>query len=107
MVVEYSRCSEGFDPGFRYEGLEDPSRFSSEKVNYSDLFKRCCRVLDDFDKVPTLPMLFSAANPPENTWVSSRQYYSSTFPVCFLQLFDVIIVPGKLQGVVLYVSISS
>jgi len=26
--------------GFRYEGLEDPSRFSSEKIDFADLFKR-------------------------------------------------------------------
>ena len=59
-------------PGFRYEGLEDPSRFSPEKINHSDLFKRCWKVLDDFDQAPTLPLLFSAANPPANGWVSSR-----------------------------------
>jgi hypothetical protein len=54
-------------PGFKYEGLEDPSRFYPEKINYSDLFKRCCKLLDDFDKVPAFPMLFNAANLPENT----------------------------------------
>ena len=70
-------------PGFRYEGLEDPSRFSSEKIDFADLFKRCCKVLDDFEKSPALPRLFSAANPPENAWVSTRLLYSSTFLFAF------------------------
>ena len=59
-------------PGFRYEGLEDPSRFTPEKIHVYDLFNRCCKVLNDFEKVPVLPSLFSASNPPGNTWVSSR-----------------------------------
>jgi hypothetical protein len=59
-------------PGFRYEGLDDPSRFSSEKINQFELLKRCCKVLDGFDMSPKFPKLFCAANPLENTWVSSR-----------------------------------
>lgn len=59
-------------PGFRYEGLEDPSRFSPEKIHQSELLKRCCKVLDGFDKSLTLPVLFCAANPPERAWVSIR-----------------------------------
>ena len=59
-------------PGIRYEGPEDPSRFSPEKINASDLFKRCCKVLDDFEKIPILPTLFSIRNTPEGTWVSSQ-----------------------------------
>jgi hypothetical protein len=58
--------------GFRYEGTDDPSRFSLVKINASDLFKRFCKVLNDFENVPILPTLFSIRNPPEGTWVSSR-----------------------------------
>ena len=59
-------------PGFRYEGLEDPSRFSPEKIHQSELLKRCCKVLDGFDKSLTLPVLLCAANPPKRDWVSIR-----------------------------------
>ena len=59
-------------PGSKYEGLEDPPRFSPKKIHQSELLKRCYKVLDGFDKSLTLPMLFCAANPPENAWVSSR-----------------------------------
>ena len=59
-------------PGFRYERLEDPSRFTLEKIHYAHLFNRCYKVLDDLEKVPALPSLFSAANHPENAWESSR-----------------------------------
>jgi hypothetical protein len=45
------------NPGFRYEGQDDPSRFSPEKINASDLFKRCCKVLHEFEKVPIPPTL--------------------------------------------------
>jgi len=78
-------------PGFRYEGLEDPSRFSPEKIHQSELLKRCCKVLDGFDKSLTLPMLFCAANPPENAWVSSRSSYLSTSFFVFFQIFDMIL----------------
>ena len=78
-------------PGFKYEGLEDPSRFTLEKINHADLFKRCCKVLDDFEKVPALPPLFSAANLLENAWVSSRSSYLSTSFFVFFQIFDMIL----------------
>jgi hypothetical protein len=87
--------------------MEDPSRFSPEKINHADLFNRCCKVLNDFEKAPAFLPLFSAANPPKNAWVSSRQYCSSTFLVSFPQLFDIIFFAGELQGVVLYATTSS
>jgi len=35
----------------------------------SEVVKRCCKVLDNFDKSPKLPTLFWAQNSPENAWV--------------------------------------
>ena len=57
-------------PAFRYEGTKDPTRLSPEAMDYSEAIKRCCKLLDNFDKSLKLPTLFSAVNPPENTWVS-------------------------------------
>jgi len=54
-------------PAFRYEGTKDPTRMSPEPMAQSEVIKRCCKVLDNFDKSLALPTLFSAQNPPENT----------------------------------------
>ena len=62
-------------PAFRYEGTKDPTRLSAEPMSHSKVVKRCCKVLDDFDKSLVLPALFSAVNPPESTWVRIRKYY--------------------------------
>jgi len=56
-------------PAFRYEGTQDPTRMSPEPIAQSEVVKRCCKVLDNFDKSLKLPMLFWAQNPPENAWV--------------------------------------
>ena len=59
-------------PGFRYEGPDDPSRFSPEKLTQAEVFKRTCRVLDDVDKLPLIPTtLFNDRHPPEEAWVST------------------------------------
>ena len=55
---------------FIYEGTKDPTRLSPKAMAYSEAIKRCCKLLDNFDKSLKLPTLFSAVNPPENTWVS-------------------------------------
>ena len=52
-------------PAFRYEGTKDPSRFSPELMPLSDLIRRCCKVLDNFDKKLILPSLLWPGNPPE------------------------------------------
>ena len=57
-------------PAFRYEGTKDPTRLSPEAMAYSKAIKRCCKLLDNFDKSLKLPTLFMAVNPPEDTWVS-------------------------------------
>ena len=51
-------------PAFRYEGTKDPSRLSPEPMPLSDLIKRCCKVLNNFDEKLILPVLFWAGNPP-------------------------------------------
>jgi len=53
-------------PSFRYEGIEDATRMSPEPIAHSDVIRRCCKVLDNFDKSLRLPILFWAKNPPEN-----------------------------------------
>ena len=54
---------------FRYEGLEDATRMSLEPMTESKVIRRCCKVLDNFDKSLKLPTLFWVNNPPENAWV--------------------------------------
>ena len=60
---------------FRYEGTKDPTRLSLEVMAHSVVVRRCCKVLDNFDKSLKLPALFSAASPPENTWVNIEKHY--------------------------------
>ena len=54
-------------PTVRYEGTKDPTRLSLEAMAHSEVIRRCCKVLDNFDKSLKLPAIFSAVNPPENT----------------------------------------
>ena len=61
-------------PAFRYEGTKDPSRFSPDPMAHSEVIKRCCKVLDNFDMSLILPVLFWAGNPPENFWVSFSKH---------------------------------
>ena len=61
-------------PAFRYEGTKDPTRLSLEAMAYSKAIRRCCKVLDNFDKSFKLPVLFWAANPPEKTRVSAKKH---------------------------------
>jgi len=65
-------------PAFRYEGTQDPTRMSPEPMTQSEVVKRCCKVLDNFDKSLKLPTLFWANNPPENAWVCGLKTMSST-----------------------------
>jgi hypothetical protein len=41
---------------------------------HSDVIRRYCKVLDNFDKSLKLPTLFWAKNPPENAWVSVEKH---------------------------------
>ena len=61
-------------PAFRYEGTKDPTRLSPKAMAYSKAIRRCCKVLDNFDKSLKLPVLFWAANPPEKTRVSAKKH---------------------------------
>ena len=65
-------------PAFRYEGKQDPTRMSPEPMSQSEVIKRCCKVLDNFDKSLMLPNLFWAQNPPENAWERVLKTMSST-----------------------------
>ena len=66
-------------PAFRYEGTQDSTRMSPKPMAQSELVKRCCKVLDNFDKSLILPTLFWAQNPPENAWVCILKTMSSTY----------------------------
>ena len=61
-------------PAFRYEGTKDPTRLSPEAIAHSKAVRRCCKVLDNFDKSLVLPALFSAVNPNEIIWVSVEKH---------------------------------
>ena len=63
---------------FRYEGTQDPTRMFPEAMAQSKVIKRCCKVLDNFNKPLTLPMLFWAQNPPEKAWVCILKTMLST-----------------------------
>ena len=60
---------------FRYEGKTDPIRFSPEPMAHSEVIKICCKVLDNFDKSLTLPVLFWAGKLPENSWASVGEHF--------------------------------
>jgi len=62
-------------PAFWYEGTKDPTRLSLEAMAHSEAIKRCCKVLNNFDKSLKLPALFSAANPHKKAWVSVEKHY--------------------------------
>ena len=55
------------NPAFRYEGTKDPTRLSPEAMAHSEVIRRCCKVLDNFDKSLVLPALFLVVNPLEKT----------------------------------------
>ena len=61
-------------PAFIYEGTKDPTWLSPEAMSHSEVVRRCCKVLDDFDKSLVLLSLFTAVNPPEKTWVSIEKH---------------------------------
>ena len=61
-------------PAFRYEGKNDPTRFSPKSMSCSEVVRRCCKLLNNFDESLILPALFWAGNPPENSWVSIFEY---------------------------------
>ncbi|XP_039808553.1 uncharacterized protein LOC120672296 [Panicum virgatum] len=42
---------------------------------HSKVIKRCCKVLDNFDRSLVLPPLFCAVNPPEKTWKNYKIWY--------------------------------
>ena len=61
-------------PTFRYEGVKDPTRLYPEAMSRAEVVKRCCKILDHLDNALVLPALFSAVNPPENTWVRVKKH---------------------------------
>jgi len=47
---------------------------SPEPMAESEVIRRCCKLLDNFDKSLKLPTLFYAKNPPENASVSVEKH---------------------------------
>ena len=74
---------------FRYEGTKDPTGLSPEAMAHSEVVRRFCKVLDNFDKSLKLPTLFWVKNPPENAWVSVEKHYR----VLVVKLFDPLMNP--------------
>ena len=50
--------------GFKYSGLEDPSRFSSEMIHPSEAMALLFSILEGVDSEPELPKLYCRKNPP-------------------------------------------
>ena len=61
-------------PVFRYEGVNDRTRFTLEPLTRAEVVRRCYKLLDNFDESLILPSLFWAGNPPEKSWVSIFEY---------------------------------
>ena len=51
--------------GFQYQGTADSSRYSEEEISDEEILSRVQRLLRDVKKVPFVPDMFSAANPPK------------------------------------------
>ena len=51
--------------GFQYRGIADSSRYSEEEISDGEILSRVQRLLRDVKKVPFVPDMFSAANPPK------------------------------------------
>ena len=60
--------------GFRYHGITDSSRYSEEEISDEEVFSRVQRLLRDVKKVPVVPDMFSAANPPKQVLHKSSRY---------------------------------
>ena len=74
-------------PAFRYEGVKDPTGFTSEPMSHSEVVRRCYKLLDNFEDSLTLLALFWAGNPPEKSWVSVNKHFrvlAWVIPLAFL-----------------------
>ena len=60
--------------GFQYRGTTDSSRYSKEEILDDDAFSRVRRLLRDVKKIPVVPDIFSAANPPKQVLDKSSRY---------------------------------
>ena len=54
------RCNAGFE----YSGLEDPSRFSSEKIHPDEAMALLYSIFEGVDAEPEIPKLYRHKNPP-------------------------------------------
>ena len=52
--------------GFQYQGTTNSSRYYEEEISDEEVFSRVQRLLRDVKKVPVVPDMFSAANPPKH-----------------------------------------
>ena len=51
--------------GFQYQGTTDSSRYPEEEISDDIIFSRVQRLLRNIKKVPVVPEICSAANPPK------------------------------------------
>ena len=62
-------------PGFKYTGLHDPSRFSSEKTSRDEAMVLLYSLFEGVTSLPELPDLFRASNPPKQVWLSVIEWF--------------------------------
>jgi len=55
--------------GFEYQGISDPSRFSTVEISYGEALRCVQRVPVNLNKVPHIPDTFSVINPPTKVCV--------------------------------------
>ena len=60
--------------GFQYLGIPDSSRYSKEEISDDVAFSRVQRLLKNVKKIPVVPDIFSAANPPKQVLDKSSRY---------------------------------
>ena len=51
--------------GFQYRGTTDSSRYSKEEISDGEILSHVQRLLRDVKKVPFVPDMFLAVNPPK------------------------------------------
>ena len=60
--------------GFQYQGTTDPSRYSKEEISNDVVFSRVQRLLKNVKKIPVVPGIFSAVNPPKQVLDKSSRF---------------------------------
>ena len=60
--------------GFQYQGTTNPSRYLKEEISDDITFSRVRQLLKNVKKIPVVPGIFSAVNPPKQVLDKSSRY---------------------------------